>query len=205
MKLAIAIMVAASSLLALPGVAAAEEKAADTAKKPDPMAVAAGVKVTATVVSVDMATRMVVLKGPKGNLVEIYADERVKNLPQLKAGDLVTAAYAEAVALEVKPAGAALAKRSEKNDLETAKLGEKPGMLATKTETVVAQITRIDKKKQLASLKNPEGKIIDVKVKNPDNLKNVKVGDMVEVTYTQAIAVAVTAAPAAAASAPAQK
>lgn len=89
MKLAIAIMVAASSLLALPGVAAAEEKAADTAKKPDPMAVAAGVKVTATVVSVDMATRMVVLKGPKGNLVEIYADERVKNLPQLKAGDLL--------------------------------------------------------------------------------------------------------------------
>lgn len=196
MKLAIAIMVAASSLLALPGVAVAEEKAADTGKKPDPMAVAAAVKVTATVVSVDMATRMVVLKGPKGNLIEIYADERVKNLPQLKAGDLVTAAYAEALALEVKPASGAVAKRSEKNELETAKLGEKPGMLATNTETVVAQITRIDKKKQMASLKNPEGKIVDVKVKNPENLKNVKVGDMVEVTYTQAVAVAVTAAPA---------
>ncbi len=197
MKLAIAIALAASSLLTMPTLAGAEEKPAAAEQKPEPIKIAAGAKVTATVVSVDLNTRLVVLKGPKGNLVEIYADERVKNLPQLKVGDIVTAAYAEAVALEVKPAGSTLAKRSEKEDLQTAKLGEKPGMISTSTQTVVAEVTRIDKKKQIASLKTPEGKITDVKVKNPDNLKKVKVGDMVEVTYTQAMAVSVTAAPAA--------
>ena len=197
MKLAIAIALAASSLLTMPTLAGAEEKPAVAEQKPEPIKIAAGAKVTATVVSVDLTSRLVVLKGAKGNLVEIYADERVKNLPQLKVGDTVTAAYAEAVALEVKPAGSTLAKRSEKEDLQTAKLGEKPGMISTTTQTVVAEVTRIDKKKQMASLKTPEGKIIDVKVKNPDNLKKVKVRDMVEVTYTQALAVAVTAAPAA--------
>lgn len=197
MKLAIAIALAASSLLTMPTLAGAEEKPAVAEQKPEPIKIAAGAKVTATVVSVDLTSRLVVLKGAKGNLVEIYADERVKNLPQLKVGDTVTAAYAEAVALEVKPAGSTLAKRSEKEDLQTAKPGEKPGMISTTTQTVVAEVTRIDKKKQMASLKTPEGKIIDVKVKNPDNLKKVKVRDMVEVTYTQALAVAVTAAPAA--------
>ena len=199
MKLAIAIALAASSLLTMPTLAGAEEKPAVAEQKPEPIKIAAGAKVTATVVSVDLTSRLVVLKGAKGNLVEIYADERVKNLPQLKVGDTVTAAYAEAVALEVKLAGSTLAKRSEKEDLQTAKLGEKPGMISTTTQTVVAEVTRIDKKKQMASLKTPEGKITDVKVKNPDNLKKVKVGDMVEVTYTQALAIAVTAAPAAAA------
>lgn len=197
MKLAIAIALAASSLLTMPTLAGAEGKPAVAEQKPEPIKIAAGAKVTATVVSVDLTSRLVVLKGAKGNLVEIYADERVKNLPQLKVGDTVTAAYAEAVALEVKPAGSTLAKRSEKEDLQTAKPGEKPGMISTTTQTVVAEVTRIDKKKQMASLKTPEGKIIDVKVKNPDNLKKVKVRDMVEVTYTQALAVAVTAAPAA--------
>lgn len=197
MKLAIAIALAASSLMTMPALAGADNKVATSEQKPDPIKIAAGAKVTATVVSVDLASRLVVLKGPQGNLFEIYADERVKNLPQLKAGDLVTAAYAEAVALEVKPAGSTLAKRSEKESLQTAKPGEKPGMISTTTQTVVAEVTRIDTKKQMTSLKTPEGKIIDVKAKNPDNLKKVKVGDMVEVTYTQALAVSVTAAPAA--------
>ena len=79
MKLAIAIALAASSLMTMPALAGADNKVATSEQKPDPIKIAAGAKVTATVVSVDLASRLVVLKGPQGNLFEIYADERVKN------------------------------------------------------------------------------------------------------------------------------
>src|SRR3982750_16616 len=57
--------------------------------------------VTATVQSVDVSNRLVTLKGPDGQVVTVHADERVKNLPQVKKGDQVTVTYYESIAYEV--------------------------------------------------------------------------------------------------------
>jgi hypothetical protein len=43
----------------------------------------------------------------------------------------------------------------------------------------------------MATLRGPEGKVVDVKVRNPKNLENVKEGDQVVITYTEAVAVSV--------------
>jgi len=40
------------------------------------------------------------------------------------------------------------------------------------------------------TLKGPDGKTVDVKVMDPKNLEKVKVGDQIEITYTQAFAIA---------------
>ena len=41
------------------------------------------------------------------------------------------------------------------------------------------------------TLKGPEGKTVTVKAENPENLKKVKVGDEIEITYTEALAISV--------------
>ena len=49
--------------------------------------------ITATVEALDLANRMVTLRGPQGNVVSLRVDESVKNLPQVKVGDQVVANY----------------------------------------------------------------------------------------------------------------
>jgi Cu/Ag efflux protein CusF len=71
----------------------------------------------------------------------------------------------------------------------TSKPGETPAGAIAREVTVVGTITAIDKKAQKVTIKGPQGNQETVKVKDPKNIEGVKVGDMVEITFTQALAV----------------
>jgi hypothetical protein len=62
--------------------------------------------------------------------------------------------------------------------------------------TVTVTITAIDTKAQTVTVKGPQGNVETVKIRDPKNLVGVKVGDLVELTYTQALAIALDKAPA---------
>ncbi len=146
--------------------------------------------VTGTVEAIDLASRVVTLKGPKGNLFDLKVGEQAKNLPQVKVGDQVVVKYYQSIAARVKKPGEAGGATSTKM-LEAAKPGERPGGMVANMVTVTATVEDISPKKTYVSLKAADGKIFDVKVKDPKNLENVKVGDQVEITYTEALAVSV--------------
>lgn len=59
-------------------------------------------EVTATVESIDYATRHVTLRGPDGNARTIKVDPSVKRLNEVKKGDQVVARYTEGLAISVK-------------------------------------------------------------------------------------------------------
>lgn len=59
------------------------------AESPTGVALSEAVVVTADVVGIDRADRMVTLVGPRGNVVEIEAGEEVRNFDQIKVGDKV--------------------------------------------------------------------------------------------------------------------
>jgi len=61
------------------------------------------VKVLANVVAVNKKTKTITLKGPKGNVVDLIAEDP-KQLALVKKGDQVEAIYTEAVAISVEPA-----------------------------------------------------------------------------------------------------
>ncbi|UCG67221.1 MAG: hypothetical protein JSW12_09645 [Deltaproteobacteria bacterium] len=147
------------------------------------------VTITATVEALDLASRMVTLKGPEGNTITFRADDRVKNLPQVKVGDQVLAEYYESVAIQVMKPGEVQAGTA--GAAATAKPGEKPGMVAAGETTITASIEAIDREMSSVTLKGPEGNVETVKVRDPKNLKNVKVGDQVVITYTVAVAISV--------------
>ena len=145
---------------------------------------------TATVQAIDLNTRIVTLKGPKGEVRDIKVGEEAVNLPQVKVGDLVTVKYYESLAIEVMKPGA-VSGAGEKQAIVRAKPGEMPGGMAARQSTVTATVTAIDKKKGTISLKGPEGKTVVAKAEDPKNLDKVKVGDELMITYTEALAISV--------------
>jgi hypothetical protein len=172
----------------------AEKKAAKEGEKPA-IEESTLVTVTATVEAIDQKTRMVTLKGPQGNTVTFKAGEQIKNLSQVKVGDSVLAKYYESVAVEVKKPGEAKPGVTTQEAVTRAKPGETPKGLAVSQVTVTTTITAIDKKKPSVTLKGADGKTTTVKVRNPKNLENVKVGDQVVITYTEALALSLEKAP----------
>ena len=148
------------------------------------------VKVMATVEAVDLTNRVVSLKGPKGNVFDLKVGDKVKNLPQVKVGDKVVARYYESIAVRLmkpgEPGGAAATQA-----VGAAKPGKRPGGVVANQVTVTATIEDISPKKTYVTLKGPAGKSVDVKVRDPKNLENVKVEDQVEITYTEALAISV--------------
>src|SRR3954468_11817210 len=62
-------------------------------------------EVSATVTSIDQATRMVGLKGQDGSTSAFEVGPEVKNLPQVHVGDKVVVSYYRGFAAQVTPAG----------------------------------------------------------------------------------------------------
>jgi len=147
------------------------------------------VTANATVQSTDPATRTVTLKMPKGNVKSIVAGPEVRNFDQIKAGDVVTVEYAEALALELKKGGKALVARTETSGMDRSKPGDKPGGVAAREVKVVADVVNVDEKAKVVSVKGPAGNVVDLNIRDPEQLKLIKKGDQIEATYTEALAV----------------
>jgi len=150
---------------------------------------AVATKVHGTVDAVDKEKGTVTLKGPKGRTVTLAVKDKSK-LDVIKVGDPVVATYIEAVAFQVRKAGSGAPGMSVKEERATSKPGENPAGAVARQVTVTATIDAIDKKAHTVTIKGPEGNAETIKVKNPKNLEGVKVGDLVDITYAQALAVA---------------
>ena len=147
------------------------------------------VNLTGTVEAVDLANRVVTIKGSKGKIVDLKVGEEAKNLDQVKVGDKVVAKYYESIAYRLMKPGEAEGVKAEQA-VAGAKPGEVPAGAIANQVTVTATIEAISPKKTYVTLKGPDGKAVDVKVMDPKNVENLKVGDKVVITYTQALAIA---------------
>jgi Cu/Ag efflux protein CusF len=149
------------------------------------------VTVQATVVAVDQQTRMVTLRGPEGEQITFRADDAVKNLPQVRKGDMVTAVYRRALAFRLeKPGEKGTGPRSEAV-VATAESGQKPAAVGAEATQLTATITKVDRAKNEVTLRGPKGKSVTLAVEDPTVFDRVKKGDKVEVTYTEALAISV--------------
>ena len=147
------------------------------------------VTLTGTVEAVDLTNRVVTIKGSKGKTVNLKVGEEAKNLDQVKVGDRVVAKYYESIAFQLAKPGEAEGVKA-KQAVAAAKPGALPAAAMANQVTVTATIEDISPKKTYVTLKGPDGKTVDVKVRDPKNLEKVKVGDQVVITYTQAFAIA---------------
>jgi Cu/Ag efflux protein CusF len=154
----------------------------------------ASATVTATVVKVDQQTREVTVKGEDGKEFSFVASEDVRNLAQVKPGDVVTATYAEALAYEVKKGGTVVGPATVVGG-GAAQPGARPAAGIARQTTATVIITAIDPKVPSVTFKGPQGNMRTITVQHPEKLEGVNVGDTVELTFTEAFAVKVEPAP----------
>jgi Cu/Ag efflux protein CusF len=194
-------IIAAAVVSLAAGVAFGQTGSTVAAKsEPGKVSMAEAVRITATVEAIDAARRLVTLKGPEGNSFVVQAGPEVKNFNQVKVGDLVVVRYVEALTLELKKGSGGIRERVEREGAAAAKPGEKPAGVVGRTVTVIADVIAVDAAKQSIRLRGPQ-RTVDLKVKDPEQLKLIKVGDQIEATFTEAVAVSVEPA----AAAPAKK
>jgi hypothetical protein len=149
------------------------------------------VTATATVEAIDHATRMVTLRGPEGRTITFRAGEQVRNLAQVEKGDVVQAVYYESFAVQVRKPGEATPGVSAGGAVGRAEPGESPAALGIGSIILTSTIEAIDPAGKSVTLKDTDGSLVTVPVRNPANLEGVAVGDLVEITYTEAVAIAV--------------
>ena len=145
----------------------------------------------AKVKAVDLKTRHVTLQRADGSVVKFAVGDDVRNLPQVKVGDEVNVTYYESLAYEVHKSGQAIPGAAVTESAARAPLGEKPAGLVGRATTVTATIAAIDKATPSVTLKAPNGELTTFKVRHPEKLNQVSVGDLVDITYTEALAISV--------------
>jgi Cu/Ag efflux protein CusF len=178
-----------TALLALSILAVAPYARADNA----PAATgAATAQVTAKVVGVDYDNRVITLQDANGNTQSYQVSPDVKRFNQIKVGDTITFSYQESVALNIVKAGAQPAAAAPSSTpIVTSLAGDKPAGQVSRTMTTTVTIQAIDASKPSVTVKTEDGRVLTFAVQNRDLLKNFKVGDNVQVTYSQAVMVQV--------------
>jgi len=152
------------------------------------------VTMSAIVEDIDLSKRLVTLRTADGKETTLRVGDDVKNLPQVRKGDEVTVGYLEAVAIQVKKPGEGELGAVATEGLERAKLGEKPGGVAARSLVITAKIVEIDRAGQKVTVEGKEGERVTIDVRNPEHFDAIALGDLVEITYTESMAISVESA-----------
>ncbi len=152
------------------------------------------VKASAEITAIDKSSRKLTLKKPDGHEIEVVAGSEVRNFEQIKVNDTVNVEYVNSLTLDLKKPGET-AVASSTDMITRSEPGKKPGGVAASTVTIVADVIDVNPATNTITLQGPNGKIVELDVKNPDQFKVVKKGDKVEVTYAEAVAIMVEPAP----------
>jgi Cu/Ag efflux protein CusF len=192
MKYLISILLAVFS--ALPMLAMAQNAPAGVAVVEKEKGAVRGTKaivVQGKITAIDQETRHVTIMGGGGQETTLVAGPQVKKFAQLKVGDIVTFKFLQSLALELKKGGTALRERVESTDSVRSEPGAAPAGGEAKTVHVTADVTAVNKKTGVVTLRGPQ-RTVELKVKDKTMLKDVAVGDQVEATFIEAVAISVS-------------
>ena len=146
-----------------------------------------------SITRVDRANRMVTIRGAEGGgEVDVFADDRIRNFDRLQVGDRVALDYTSAVALEIAPAGSSQVGASVEQGASRAAAGARPGGAVSETVNVVAEVVAVDAAANRVTVKGPSGNVTTLDVIREDlraRLPRLKVGDLLRLTITEAVAV----------------
>ena len=165
-------------------------ESAPAADKPS-MFTSQTILLTAVVEAINHETREVTLRGPEGDTASFVASEEARNLGQVQVGDTVMAEYVQSMSIEVFANDGSEPGAGELSVAGRTEKGEMPGMAAIDAVVVTATVEEINIENNTFKLKGPSGEVNEYIAQNPENLKKAEVGDIVVITYTEAIALSV--------------
>jgi len=164
------------------------------AQQPKPVTVSDSVEATATVESIDAATRLVRLRGADGRSWAVQAGPDVRNFAQVKVGDLVKVRYTEAIAAEVVKPGTGVASAAASTTLQRAEVGARPGATGTMALKGVVKVAALDTVNNTVDVSVSDGTVRRIRVVDPkaqEFIRGLRVGDEVQLTFSEALALSV--------------
>ena len=141
--------------------------------------------VTVTVESIEKASREITVKKADGTYESIFVPSAITRFDTLKIGDRITAKYYETVVLRMTPPGQKDANAVVHDGL--ARTAERPSATASQQQTITATITAIDAAVPSITFTGPRGWTYSSRVEDTQALAKVKVGDRVDITWTEAL------------------
>jgi Cu/Ag efflux protein CusF len=144
---------------------------------------------SATIEAIEAASRTLTLKKPDGTYVVTVAGPDMARFADLKVGNKVNVRYIDNVVIRLKKPG--------EPDVDTAAKGTTgsgqatPGGTKAKQRTITASITDIDMNMPSITFTGPNGWKYSSKVEDKEALAKVKVGDKVDIVWTEAVLVSV--------------
>jgi hypothetical protein len=154
------------------------------------------VQLIAVVDAVDREARTITLKGPQGNTRTIQARADSNNIDQIEVGDQVNVEYIQNMSIEVfandgmEPGSGMMAATGVNKE------GETPAGMEVLTSVTTAVVEDINIEANTFKLRWPEGEVLQYEAQDPENLKKADVGDLVVLTFTEAIAMSLVEVPA---------
>jgi len=145
--------------------------------------------VTATIDAIDKDSRVVTLKTTAGTRLHVTAPAEMEGFNRLRVGDIVSAKYYEAIAVRVArpgspaPSGAPTTTVRRKDDV--------PGSHTMSERTIRATITAVDAAASSLMVRTADGVERAMAVTDKEQLKTLKSGDAIDVTFYESRLVSV--------------
>ena len=158
-------------------------------KESGPVTYGRSAKIKAVVDAIDLTTRSITVKGPKGRPLTMRVEDRVRNLPDIAVGDEVVVRYHESVGVELRLAEEGESITPDEAGMQSGEAGQMPGVSTRTTE--IANVESTSPRGKSAVLKTPDGRFLDLYVRDESVLDSLNPGDSVVATYTQATVVSV--------------
>jgi Cu/Ag efflux protein CusF len=153
---------------------------------------AGNVSKSATITAINHSTRVVTLKDAKGNVEDIQCGPEITRFNELKVGDTVTFSYHAAVAYEiVKPGDKSAAAAGASI---TRGQGTRPSGAVTQQMKASVTVEAIDSAAPSVTVRTADGHRMTAMVEDRKNLEGLKVGDKIDMTFTEALMVTVESA-----------
>jgi hypothetical protein len=143
---------------------------------------------SATIEAIDHATRQLTVKLDDGTFEQFTVPDEVKRFKELKVGDTITAKYYTNLVLRLKKAGE---KDVDTDSAAETKSVQRVGGTVATQRTITATITQLDAKVPSITFEGPNGWKYSSKVQDKKAIEKVKVGDKVDITWTEAVLLSV--------------
>jgi hypothetical protein len=149
---------------------------------------------TATVTALEQEQRLLSLQDEAGRSTTIFVGPEVRNFEQIKVGDKVVATYQEAMAAAVTRPDQSVQRAEFDATSQHAKAGEAPHAEVASSMIATVTIDAVDASSNTLTFRRDDGLVRTVHVEDAGArkfIKGLKQGDLVTVTYTEALAISV--------------
>jgi Cu/Ag efflux protein CusF len=145
------------------------------------------VKATATIQEIDSTARLITFKSDDGTEDTVWAGPEVKRFDELKVGDKVNMTYYESTVYRIRKPGDPPLPMSSSGTTMTPGSGALPGGTMARQTVRTVTVKEVDPTAGTITVTTADGHVVSRKVEDKSNLAGVKVGDQIDIVYTEAI------------------